>query len=70
MSDLLKDAEGHNSSKRWFGAACFVMAAGLTIADLFPDFSANVELVKVFLWVAATALVGGTAAEKIKDLRK
>lgn len=82
MSDLLKDSQGHNSSKRWFSLVCLFTALGLIIRIQFyapllfdsPGFVQYVgllfDMAKGLLWAAMATLVGGTAAEKIEALKR
>lgn len=70
MNGLLNDTDGNVSSKRWFAAACLIVAIGLSVASLFVEKEIGVELIKAFLYPATIVLVGGTAAEQIKGIRK
>ena len=82
MSDLLKDSQGHNSSKRWFGMICLFISLGIIIRTQFYDVSffglpGSIEYVgllfdvaKGLLWAAMATLVGGTAAEKLETLKR
>jgi hypothetical protein len=70
MNSMIQDTEGNTSSKRIMGVATFAFAFILALLDVLGvGASTNtVPLVNAFIIAGTTLLVGGTAAEQIKNL--